>query len=74
MDLDAGRLQVPRSLERHDLRHTHAMPLLAAGEPVKVASERLGHAYATITLSVYRNIIPTWAVKLSTGSPQLLSS
>jgi integrase len=26
----------------HDLRHTHATLLLAAGEPVKVVSERLG--------------------------------
>jgi integrase len=33
----------------HDLRHTHATLLLAAGEPVKVVSERLGHASATIT-------------------------
>jgi integrase len=27
-----------------DLRHTHATLLLAAGEPVQVVSERLGHA------------------------------
>ncbi|WP_434616487.1 tyrosine-type recombinase/integrase [Arthrobacter sp. A5] len=36
----------------HDLRHTHATLLLAAGIPVKVVSERLGHANATITLGV----------------------
>jgi hypothetical protein len=35
----------------HDLRHAHATLLLAAGEPVKVVSERLGHANATITPS-----------------------
>jgi integrase len=28
----------------HDLRHTHATLLIAAGVPVKVVSERLGHA------------------------------
>jgi len=36
----------------HDLRHTHATLLLAAGVPVKVVSERLGHANAMITLGV----------------------
>ena len=42
----------------HDLRHTHATPLLADGVPVKVVSERLGHANATITLTVYQHVHP----------------
>jgi integrase len=42
----------------HDLRHTHATLLLAAGEPVKVVPERLGHASATITLTVYQHVHP----------------
>ena len=42
----------------HDLRHTHATLLLAAGEPVKVVSERLGHASATITLTGYQHVPP----------------
>ncbi|MCW2535694.1 MAG: Integrase, partial [Modestobacter sp.] len=42
----------------HDLRHTQATLLLAAGEPVKVVSERLGHASATITLTVYQHVHP----------------
>ncbi len=29
----------------HDLRHTHASLLVAAGPPIKVVSERLGHAH-----------------------------
>ena len=41
----------------HDLRHTHASLLLAAGIPVKVVSERLGHANATITLGVYAHVM-----------------
>ena len=32
--------------------------LLAAGEPVKVVSERLGHANAMITLTVYQHVHP----------------
>lgn len=42
----------------HDLRHTHASLLLAAGEPVKVVSERLGHASPNITLTVYQHVMP----------------
>jgi integrase len=42
----------------HDLRHTHATVLLADGVPVKVVSERLGHASATITLTVYQHVHP----------------
>ena len=42
----------------HDLRHTHASVLLADGVPVKVVSERLGHANATITLGVYQHVMP----------------
>ena len=32
--------------------------LLADGVPVKVVSERLGHASATITLTVYQHVHP----------------
>ena len=42
----------------HDLRHTHATLLLADGVPVKVISEHLGHASATITLTVYQHVHP----------------
>jgi integrase len=45
-------------LRLHDLHHTHATLLLAAGVPVKVVSERLGHASATITLAVYQHVRP----------------
>ena len=52
-----GEHQLPR-IRLHDLRHTHATLLLAAGEPVKVVSERLGHANAMIRLSVYQHVHP----------------
>ncbi len=42
----------------HDTRHTHVTLLLADGVPVKVVSERLGHASATITLTVYQHVHP----------------
>jgi len=42
----------------HDLRHTHATLLLKAGVPVKVVSERLGHASPAFTMTVYQHVIP----------------
>jgi integrase len=42
----------------HDLRHTHATHLLAAGVNAKVVSDRLGHASVAFTL------IPTAAVTI----------
>ncbi|HEX8771274.1 MAG TPA: tyrosine-type recombinase/integrase [Acidimicrobiales bacterium] len=42
----------------HDLRHTHATLLLKAGVPVKVVSERLGHASPAFTMNVYQHVLP----------------
>jgi integrase len=43
----------------HDLRHTNATLLLAAGTPVKVVSERLGHADTATTMNFYQHVLPT---------------
>jgi integrase len=51
-----NRAGVPR-ISIHDLRHTHATLLLRDGVPVKVVSERLGHAQASITLDVYAHVM-----------------
>jgi integrase len=51
------KLPVP-AISLHDLRHTHATLLLKAGVPVKVVSERLGHASAAFTMSVYQHVLP----------------
>jgi integrase len=40
----------------HDLRHTSATLLLAAGVSPKVVSERLGHSNVDITLNVYSHV------------------
>jgi integrase len=42
----------------HDLRHSTASLLLAAGESVKVVAERLGHANSAMTLNVYSHVTP----------------
>lgn len=51
------RAELPR-IRLHDLRHTHASILLQAGAPVKVVSERLGHANAAFTMNVYQHVLP----------------
>ncbi len=42
----------------HDLRHYVATRLLDAGVPVRSVSERLGHASATTTLTIYAAPVP----------------
>jgi integrase len=43
----------------HDSRHTHASLLVAAGVPIKVVSERLGHAYPASTMHTYQHLLPS---------------
>ncbi|SFT86712.1 Phage integrase family protein [Geodermatophilus amargosae] len=63
-----GENQLP-TIRLHDLRHTHAALLLADGVPVKVVSERLGNANATITLTVYQHVHPGMGRRRPTASP-----
>ena len=42
----------------HDLRHSNATILAAAGVPLKVIQERLGHADITTTLGFYGHVTP----------------
>jgi integrase len=57
LDRKVAKLDVP-TISLHDLRHTHATLLLKAGVPVKVVSERLGHANVAFTMSVYQHVLP----------------
>jgi integrase len=42
----------------HDVRHSYATAALAAGEPAKVVSERLGHANIAIIMDTYSHVLP----------------
>lgn len=42
----------------HDLRHTNASLLLAAGVHAKVIFERLGHSTISLTLDTYSHVLP----------------
>jgi integrase len=43
----------------HGLRHSYATAALAAGQPLKVVSERLGHASTSITANLYQHVLPS---------------
>ena len=51
-------LDVP-VIRLHSLRHTHASLLLAQGAPMKLVSERLGHAKIAMTMDNYAHLLPT---------------
>lgn len=51
----AERAGVP-VIRLHDARHTAATVLLRAGVPVKVVSQRLGHADVAVTMRVYQHV------------------
>jgi integrase len=42
----------------HDLRHSHATHMLAAGIHPKVAQERLGHSSIAVTMDTYSHALP----------------
>jgi integrase len=56
---DNGLDQIrPAAVRPHDLRHTSATLLLAAGVNIRVISERLGHESIEITLKHYAHVLP----------------
>lgn len=42
----------------HSLRHLHATQLVAAGVPIHIVQQRLGHADVSTTLEVYAHALP----------------
>lgn len=54
---DLARAGVPR-IRFHDLRHSAATALLAAGVPLVVVSEWLGHSDVSVTASAYAAVVP----------------
>ena len=48
---------IPKSFHFHDLRHTQASLMLAAGVPMKVVQERLGHSDYTLTANTYSHLL-----------------
>ncbi len=67
-DRQLARTDIPR-IRFHDLRHTHASLLVAAGTPIKVVSERLGHAHPAFTMHTYQHLIPGMKATAHLTSP-----
>jgi integrase len=55
---DGARMAGLPPIRLHDVRHTYATVALQAGVPVKVVSERLGHASIAVTLRIYAHVLP----------------
>jgi integrase len=55
--LVAARSDLP-AIRLHDLRHSHATALLAAGVNAKIVADRLGHASVAFTLDTYGHVLP----------------
>jgi len=58
----------------HDLRHTSATLLLAAGVPPKVVQERLGQSQIGITLDTYSHVVPTMQLEAASRLDAMMRS
>lgn len=58
----------------HDLRHSHASLLLAAGVNPKIVQERLGHSQISLTLDTYSHVIPSLQDEAAEKVEDLMSS
>lgn len=58
----------------HDLRHSHASALIAAGIPLPVIQQRLGHESIKTTVDTYGHLAPDAAVHAAAAIAQSLQS
>lgn len=61
----AGLEPIAKRPRVHDLRHTHASWLIAAGMPLPYVQARLGHESITTTINVYGHLLPDAHVAMS---------
>ena len=72
-----GRVVARSGLPRirfHDLRHTHASLLVASGTPIKVVTERLGHAHPAFTMHTYQHLLPGMSTEAATRFARLIAA
>lgn len=53
-----GLTPIPMAPNPHDLRHSHASWLIAAGAPLPYVQARLGHESINTTVGVYGHLVP----------------
>jgi integrase len=62
---EAGVVPLRRAPTPHDLRHSHASWLIAAGVPLPFVQARLGHESITTTVGTYGHLQPDAHVQMS---------
>jgi integrase len=67
-----ARLDLP-VVGLHDLRHSHASHLIAAGVNPRVVSDRLGHATVGFTLSVYGHLLDGQQAEAAEAAARLVA-
>ena len=70
---DVVRAAKVTAISPHGMRHTCATLLLSAGVPVQVVAQRLGHASAMQTLTVYAHATPDLQADAAARLDALLS-
>jgi integrase len=69
MDADlcdaAGLVPLTRRPTPHDLRHSHASWLIAAGTPLPYVQSRLGHESIQTTVNVYGHLVPEAHIQMA---------
>ncbi len=68
-----ARIDLP-TIRFHDLRHTHASLLAASSTPIKVVSERLGHAHPGFTMATYQHVMPGMGASAAHTFGQMLTT
>ncbi len=58
MEGPRGDRPAPARPRVHDLRHSHASALIAAGVPLPVVQRRMGHESIQTTVDVYGHLAP----------------
>jgi integrase len=67
------KVDLPRTVRLHDLRHTCATLLLGKGVHPKIVQELLGHATIAITLDTYSHVLPNMQGEATHAMESVLS-
>lgn len=62
------------AIRLYDLRHSHAMLLMADGVHPKFVQERLGHSSIQLTIDTYSHVIPGMQERPTEGLEALLAA
>jgi integrase len=68
-----GAVPIGKTPRVHDLRHTHASWLIAAGVPLPYVQQRLGHENITTTVDLYGHMLPDMQNATAQAASQAMS-